>query len=127
MLPLGVVFSLTSSLTLLGGRHEAQELEKVSMELASAINQGMKDVDCVRRQGERVIEEAYKVYQRNECEMEKLKQCICAQFEEKVINCLVSRLSTRSCSALFLPSLIKQKHTRHKKSCLYAFLGWVLV
>lgn len=54
------------------------------MELASAINQGMKDVDCVRRQGEQVIDESIKVCQRSECEMEKLKQCICAQFEEKV-------------------------------------------
>lgn len=56
------------------------------MDLASAINQGVKDVDCVRLQAEQVIEEGQKVYQRNECELEKLKQCICTQFEEKVVN-----------------------------------------
>lgn len=54
------------------------------MEMAASINQNMKDVDCVRRQGEKIIEEGYKVFQRNECELEKLKQAICCGFEEKV-------------------------------------------
>ena len=52
--------------------------------MAASINQNMKDVDCVRRQGEKIIEEGYKVFQRNECELEKLKQAICCGFEEKV-------------------------------------------
>lgn len=56
----------------------------MAMEMASSINQSMKDVDCVKRQGEKVIEEGFKVYQRNECELEKLKQAICCGFEEKV-------------------------------------------
>ena len=67
-----------------GGRHVAEELDTVALEMASTINQGMKDADCVRRSGEKIIAEAYKVYQKKECELEKTKQAVCREFEHKV-------------------------------------------
>lgn len=54
--------------------------------MATTINQGMKDVDCVRLSGEKIIAEAYKAYQQKECELEKVKQAVCREFEIKVLS-----------------------------------------
>ncbi|KAF6025429.1 hypothetical protein EB796_016269 [Bugula neritina] len=64
--------------------------------MATTINQGMKDVDCVRLSGEKIIAEAYKAYQQKECELEKVKQAVCREFEIKEIMVEAKNAATKA-------------------------------